>query len=502
MIRTSDDAVERGVLLPLVTALVKLPSLADPTTRSSVTRLLADELREPLTISDHPNAVVHLSHLAEHCTERPKRWGALLRILEMMEDESSRPMQDLRRHIGMMHTLDLFEPDDLTRLLKLLGGIVVPDIAEIYRAVAGDAASGLGRATTYVEVFAVLENLNSRPDGIPRPIVFIEHVAVKVRKDLGIELRLWVDEQAAKREIAAEVAALRENLRVDPPDDWPPRPGTVAYLLMALRGEGPSGDLYRLTPARHLGVTPQWSPRVGTDRVGSLEAIQAHVAELVEQAERDWAAFEPDIRVEFALDRDNINLAVDQWPADNDETVPEPLGSRYQVVVRSLERNSDDKYLRVWRKRWRALAGQARTCRPVDRDGCVRAQDASQDGVRELRSMLSRRHEVVALLLSGPPKDDPEPQDEITSAVKAGVPLILWHRKCGPDKNLVRAVEYLLHDEDDEHPFLERVRRARATAFGERHVAHPCGELSVLYDDPMRRVLPHRAAPPEEVAVG
>jgi hypothetical protein len=417
-------------------------------------------------------------------------------------EQDSKPMTQLRRLVAGMHTLDLFENDDLTRLLELLAGIVVPDIADIYRAVADDDPSGLRRAMNYREVIRELENLNARPDGIPRPIVFIEHLAAKLRKDLALELHRWVDEQAAKRGITAEVEDLREGLRTDPPDDTRPRPGAIAYLVLVLRTEGPTGDSYRLSTSRHLGIDDVWRPLPVGDRIGTLEGIKAHVVNVVEQAERDWAWYGPDIRVEFVLGRDNINLAVDQWPAENDEAVPEPLGSRYPTVVRSLERNSDDKYLRLWRLRWRTLAGQARTRRPVARDGFVRADDAGQDGVQKLRSTLSRRQDVVSLLLSRPPEAHPEPQDEVMAAVKAGVPLIIWHREDCHSDRFVRAVDYLLHDEDDENPFLERVRRARATAFGESHNHNPCGDLTVLYDDPMRRVLPHRASPPEEVGLG
>ncbi len=78
------------------------------------------------------------------------------------------------------------------------------------------------------------------------------------------------------------------------------------------------------------------------------------------------------------------------------------------------------------------------------------------------------------------------------AAVYAGVPLIIWHRQDCHAKEFQSAVDYLLHNEDDENTFLERVRRARAAAFGETRT-HPCGDLAVLYDDPMRRVLPHRA---------
>ncbi len=205
----------------------------------------------------------------------------------------------------------------------------------------------------------------------------IKHAAAKARKESAIRLQHWVD-QAQKRQIAAEVATLRETLRADAPDDLPPRPGTTAYLVLVLRPEGPTGDRYRLSASRHPGIGPHWAPLPIGDVVGSLDRNRNNVATLVTQAERDWGWYEPDIRIEFVLDRGNINLAVDQWPADNDERVPEPLGSRYPTVIRSLERNSDDKYLRFWRRRWSVPAGQARTCRPVDRDASFRARDAAR----------------------------------------------------------------------------------------------------------------------------
>ncbi|MBB5956796.1 hypothetical protein FHS29_003389 [Saccharothrix tamanrassetensis] len=505
MIDAVDDKPERGLLLPLVAALRRIPSLMDQGTRNFVIRLLGNELREPLTIEDHPNPVVHLSNLAEACNQHPGRLSALLRVVGLLEQDS-KPMGELRRLVSEMYALELFETEERARLFTLLAGVVVPDIADIYRAVAGDAAPGLRGPTTYVEVFSALENLNSRPDGIPRPLVFIEHVAAKVRTELGIELRRWVEVQARKLELVDELEAFREGLAgADPVGGStataPPRPGDTAYLVLMLRREGPTGDLFRLSHWRQLGFRGEWSPLPGGDKVDTLDGIKVHITALIEQTERDWARYSPDIKVEFVLDRENLNLDVDQWPAESDD-FPEPVGCRYQTAVRSLERMADDKYLRVWRKRWTELTTRLGEHAPVPPDHSVRARDATTAGIRELMSVLSRRHDVVSLVLNTPPHPELAGHDEVAVGMKAGVPLVMWHRTDCTTTGFLDAVGYLLHDEDDRHPLLERVRRARTTAFAEGPGRHPCGGLTVLYDDPMRRVLPQHPTPPEEVSVG
>lgn len=498
----ADDTGGRGLLIPLADALSHVPTLADRASRNMVIRMMSAELRETLTVEEHSTTYGHLFSLAEVCQQSPERLAALIRIVSRFE-QGSRAMVELRRVVTDLTPLDLIRTPERARLFTLLAGVVVPDIADIYRVVAGPTAPGLHGPTTYFEVFRVLETLNAGPDGLPRPLVLVEHIAARVRTELAIELHRWNEAQAVSINLLPELTAVRESLRPETAQPLTPPPGSPAYLVLQLRREGPTGEVYRLSHWRQLGAPSPWSPLHGEDFLGTLAEVKRRVAALIEKVEDDWAQYSPDIRIEFVLDYENLNLDVDQWPWENDEFMAQPMGCRYPVVVRSLERMAMRKYHREWRQRWDELTGQLGRAGGLAHTATCRASSEGEQGLRELLTRFNRERGLVSLVLSAPPKQEHAGRDEIAAGVKAGVPLAVWHRHdCGTPE-FAEVVESVLHGQDELH-LLERVRLARTTAFaegpGRRHVGEA---LTILYDDPERLVVPSQPGPPlEGVAVG
>jgi hypothetical protein len=499
----ADDNSGRGLLMSLVDVLARVPSLADRAGRNLVIRMMSAELRESLMVEEHQTAIGHLFNLAEVCQQSPERLSALVRIVSRI-DHDTRAMVELRRVVAELTPLDLFPTSDRARLFTLLAGVVVPDIADIYRVVAGPTAPPLYGQTTYDEVFRVLETLNAGPDGVPRPLVFVEHIAARVRTELAIELHRWNESQAVSMGLLAELIAVRDGLRPETAQPLTPPPGSPAYLVLQLRGEGPTGGRYRLSSWRQLGAPTPWSPLHDEDVVGTLDEVKRRVAALVEKVEDDWSQYSPDIRVEFVLDYENINLDVDQWPWENSRDLAVPMGCRYPVVIRSLDRMTTRKYHREWRQRWAELTGRLGRGAGLDRASTCRASGGAEQGLRELLTRFNTEPGLVSLVLSAPPRPEDAGRDEVAAGVKAGVPLMIWHRHdCGTPE-FSDVVESVLHGQDERDP-LERVRLARNTAYKEstpqrRHVGEA---LTILYDDPDRIVVPSQPGPPREgVAVG
>ncbi|WP_406601911.1 VMAP-C domain-containing protein [Lentzea sokolovensis] len=118
------------------------------------------------------------------------------------------------------------------------------------------------------------------------------------------------------------------------------------------------------------------------------------------------------------------------------------------------------------------------------------------------RPKFERRPKLVSLVLSESPQVAKSGRDEVAVGLRAGVPLMVWHREKCDSAEFVAVVEELLHGVDDPHHLLERIRLARATAFEEGAAArHVCGKLTVLFDDPARVVMPVPPAAPEGVPV-
>ncbi|MBY8848463.1 effector-associated domain 2-containing protein [Saccharothrix longispora] len=497
----ADDNGGRGLLMPLVDALSHVPTLVERSSRNLVIRMMSAELREALQVEEHPTTTGHLFSLAEICLRSPERLAALVRVVAKFEDDSH-AMTALRRLVAELTPLDLLPTPERAKLFGLLEGVVVPDIAEVYRAVAGQTAPGLHGPTTYLEVFRVLETLNARPDGIPRPLVFVEHIAAKVRTELAIELHRWNDAQALRINLLDELLVIRRSLHPDTAEPLTPPVGAPAYLVLRIGCEGPTGDCYRLAHWRQLGNHRQeWSPLHGEDVTGTLDKVKQAVAELIDKVEDDWAQYSPDIRIEFVLDYENLGLPVDQWAWENDPFLAQPMGCRYPVVVRSLERMTTRRYHREWRQRWERLTRRLERSHALDRAATCHAVSDTAQGLRELQARFSQDAGLVSLVLSAPPRPEATGRDEVAVGVKAGVPLMLWHRDDCGSAEFADLVESLLHDENGHH-LLERIRRARTTAFAEGPARRHVGQaLTVLYDDPTRLVVPCKPGPPEGVAV-
>lgn len=495
----ADDGDGRRLLIPLVDVLNRVPALADRAGRNLVIRMMSAELRETLVVDEHANTVGHLFSLAEVCLRSPERLSALVRIVSRFEQDS-RAMAELRRFVAELTPLDLFPTSERAALFRLLAGVTDPDVPDLYRVVAGPSAPNLYGPMSCIEVFRVLETLNAGSDGLPRPLVFLEHLATRVRTELSIELQRWTYAQAHAIGLADELVAVREGLRSERAEALTPPPGAPAYLVVRISSEGPTGDRYRLSSWRQLGNPQQWAPLPGRDVTGPLAEVKRQVAVLVEQVEDDWGRYRPDIRVEFVLDYENLNLDVDQWPWENDPHLVQPIGCKYPVVVRSLDRMTTRRYHREWHERWERLARQLEQARRIARGSACRGATGG-DGLRELLSLFNRERDLVSMVLSAPPRPESVGQDAVAAGVKAGVPLILWHRHDCSSPEFGDLVEALLHDEDENH-LLERVRLARTTAFAEGPARRHVGEaLTVLYDDPTRLVVPGQPGPPAESGV-
>ncbi len=235
----------------------------------------------------------------------------------------------------------------------------------------------------------------------------------------------------------------------------------------------------------------EWCPRRSESFTGDLDAVRAHVAVLVAEAETGWARKARDIRVEFLLPYSLLNLPVDQWDLEPDSRLPRPLGLHYQVVVRSLDRARSSRWHREWRQRW---------------DMLKRAQSYEQhwlwsEGARprqltQLDAKLAVRKDVVSLVLRSVP-NGAEP-GEVMVGVRTGIPVMLWNR-ADSGRSAFEAEVKALRDALPE--LVERLRTLRGKAKLTARESHVGNRVSLLWDDPDRPVEPQDppAAPVEEV---
>jgi hypothetical protein len=479
-----------GTLWPLVKALTLLPCMGSLQDREFVMRLLADRLGTTLQVESSPRAHQHILSIVEVCDRRSDGLSALLDVVHEL-DAGTVHLREVERIIAERTAVDLWPETEREELFALLRGVVFPDLVELYRQVAGVNAPALPAETTYREVFLTLETLNADPDGLPKPIVFVEQLAHGRRSELAVELRRWVDRQASRLGVITELQKMRREFGA--PSLGPP-PNSPAYLVLLIRRTEPSDDRLRLCHWSQLDVSVNWNPDRGEDFVGTLDEVKIQVAMLIEMVEMKWARYQPDIRIEFVLPTDLLHLDVDQWPWEVDSVLPPvPLGCRYAVAVRSLERMQTGRWHRSWHTRWSVLTNQLGHNGTTSPESSFWVTPDEHENIRRLVAHLENNPGVLSLVWSWPPPPEPDGATEVVAGLRAGVPIMVWHREGDTSEEFRTTVGELLHG-DGPGSILQRVRQLRTTAY-ESHGGHLGHHLVVLWDDPERIVSPGLEAP-------
>jgi hypothetical protein len=205
------------------------------------------------------------------------------------------------------------------------------------------------------------------------------------------------------------------------------------------------------------------------------------------------------VRVEFLLPWSLLGHPVEHWLADGLEY---PLGHKYPVVVRSLDRLERPSWRRDWKRRWRELhhaapaqpgAGVAwlalDTTAQSELDGEV-LHVRGHDG--EVRAWLDTCPQTTALGLGLAFAYDatiPKRALGLQEAVREGVPLILWRRDNGDPGELARKVGRTTTDRCSELIDDLRLWRRAADKDNTGDMRH---HLTLLWDDP--ECVPHETA--------
>jgi hypothetical protein len=143
-----------------------------------------------------------------------------------------------------------------------------------------------------------------------------------------------------------------------------------------------------------------------------------------------------------------------------------------------------------WRTRWKELQIQLNQANSIALESSYRNVACDAHGLRVLTSTFERTPGLVSLILSEPPTSGRNGHSQVTVGLRAGVPVIMWHRRNCASDDFLAVAEKLLHDDSPEH-VLERTRFVRSIAFEVGpNTEHVGNFLTVMWDDPDRVVVP------------
>jgi hypothetical protein len=475
----------------LIDCLEQIPSLRDPASRRLCLELLSDHLGMPLVVEDLPTTRASLIGIVQACRRRhPRALSAFVDAVEQMEPGSI-PVQRARAAVEDMAALDLVTEYDRQELLHLLGENPSSRLAELVRAAAGPAAELTSADHRPAEALATLERMNAQPDGVPPLLLFVEYLAAAADDQRAAALRAWNDRQATRLGVTERIKAVRLAQATEPGE----AEKVAAYLVVRIEPDLLDTGTLVVVHWRH-NDPGGWRPRRSEPFTGDLDAVRAHVAELVAEAESGWAKDASAIRIEFLLPYALLNLPVDQWDLEAGSSLPRPLGLHYPVVVRSLDRARSPRWHREWRRRWDLLK-QVPAGLTTPEEHWLWSDGAKRRHLTALDAKLAAQKKVVSLVLRSAP-DGANP-GEVLVGVRSGVPVMIWHRV----ESARSAFEAEIKSLRDALPELvEHLRllrsRARQAVRPDTHVG---SRVALLWDDPERPVEPQDppAAPIEEV---
>lgn len=275
----------------------------------------------------------------------------------------------------------------------------------------------------------------------------------------------------------------RERIETSgPPDRDIPR----CLIIMVDPAEDGSPDIYvRHWVNRTAGF---WSPSSeGTERT-TLGTLGAAVERAIRRGEESWADADSagedssPIHVEFVLPYTMLNhdVAGLGGAADTDDTVP--IGLRYYVHLRSLERmrTRDPAQLRRWRLRWQTLRA-ATAARP---HGWT--SEDRMTGLPIWRNKLATNAQLTAVTL-GSPALEGQALEPLKAAIAEGVGVALWDRRDPSQQSFVAPLDMLVGYPRDQLP--ETIHRLRMKAETDLNGFQlPGRHVAFFYDDPFRLI--------------
>ncbi|MBY8877024.1 VMAP-C domain-containing protein [Actinacidiphila acidipaludis] len=447
----------------LLTRLTDAPALTSPAGSRALLRLVA---RDPQTgLDDMPDTAapprVQLHQLVLSCTTRTDRADALADALDAVTGgpETAIPLRAMSDLLAARQWLGSGELDGLQRLVERTA---VPDVQAVAQASLQPLAGTLPQHCTdaWPAVLHLLRR-NVLPSGLPPFLAFMEYLAAAARgpAETTRQLRDWTERKASEWQVLTELHDCRAAA-----DAQPVRRSAAARVMFVFLPDGLLNDYYTLrTWHREAGAEGAPTLRDDDKQIGQRD-IPRTVYQRLQQWGRQTGTSVRNLTVEFFLPLPLLNQPVWEWC----RSANDPAGlSRFDVVVRSLERLQTPTLHSKWRDRWATL-----------QDPAAADPGAGEDTAPE---ETSRRHVVV---LSAPPTL-PKGRTELMDAIRSGAPAILWHRlDCG--STAFRASVRRLIDQGPLKDLPQRVSALHADAgtapVGEETDA--VRDITLLWDDP------------------
>ncbi|MFG2511312.1 hypothetical protein [Streptomyces sp. NPDC048584] len=478
----------RDLLFRLTEALCGLSCLEDQAGRSYFAGMLSEELNQHVDLRGAKlrEDVVALVRAALSVREGEH---ILVDVVRVFEGAPAATAFEELLGPGETHTDPLPGPvdhqdlDTACALLRTVQGAL--PAGALRNVLASDLHLDLPPGLSPVQLFTYATELNVQPDGLPPAVLLIEHAAeLTPSPDRRLALHEWASGWARRAGLLAALERRRAERAETTADPTIPR-----CLVVAVEPARDGSDDVVVRP--WLNTVPgRWQPRAAEPETTSLDRLGQAVERVLRQVVRLTPA--PNAQppalsgrtppyVEFVLPYDLLNHDMAGLTVRSVDGRPEPLGLKYGVHLRSLERmRADDLLVRAqWLERWETLRSRGITVhgwRTSDRTGPDVWQAA-------LASEPSR----TAAVLDAP--DGGASTEAVKAAIAEGLGLAVWDRRGEFSEERREVVTAVFSSVPTPTQIPIAIHRLRRTAGLD--VAGPLllgRHIAFLWDDPHRLV--------------
>jgi hypothetical protein len=460
--------------------------------------LLADALEgkfgRSLSVTRYRSPVAYFNGLVDACLEQPGAMRELFALLSSVDRPGSavpgggispREIEEMDRRIKALDPEPLLTIRQRHDLYDLLADVDFSVAVDAYYEAVGPAGRPLPPyASDPITMARELEATNLSADGLPPVVSFAEAVATRLPAfgERAESIRQWTDDYVAPHP-DLEGPVLERRLGYG---DGRPNAKARLALLLWLQPDPLDPDRYRTTARLQRASAPSsglYQDNVGHDRA----ELSALLDELLIHVRQPSAGPAPHPIVEFILPRWMLGLDVVVWQVGG--VLPRRLGESLPVVVRSLDRAIDTALHLPWQAKWAWLMSNGDRPQP----SAVHALWTAGTPPTVLAGLLSGNPSAssapsippVCLLLGFPAAeaDSLDMDDEVSVALRAGMPIIVWCRDPHAGTDFSDLEQLLRTAPLTELP--ESVWHLRLAASGQ-----PPGQLAqrliLLYDDASR----------------
>lgn len=457
----------------LVDVLVDAGFADDRSVRSLLLSELRQALRHPLMVSDQLTARDQLIEIVGVCSRIDEGMRALVSVLELMRPGSPECLK-ARRLVAALPVRDLFPEQDLIMVKDWLGELTSPRLPALVRRAVRHSAEPPPRFKNAWTAFYYLTDFNAAPGELPPALIFAEFFAAGCPELPRLRLRDWVSGQARRLRCEDALSDLRAEA------DRPRPEREKLHLVIVIRPDHIERDFFQVCGWRQE-EPDEWPPPCGETVVVRSEDLESHVDSLVAASEEAWSGRAVDVALEFVLPRTLVNTPVHLWSAELGSGAPQLLNLSYPIVIRSLERMSYPRWHRRWRVRWSVLEADP----AFDRVYFCQQKDTEVE--HRLDAILGDERWVMTVL-DGSPSSQPVPgQDQLLSALRAGIPALVWHPTA--DREVLRDVVSWLVGDDELSDLPTRAQASRQAVLRDQQVPFDLDvlhDLVILWDDPSR----------------